>query len=63
MGRFWMIAAAMGAASMPLFALASLPSAPASPPPAMIGADHPILLKRMVVTAIALPDAAVETRR
>lgn len=56
MARILTIVAAMGASSMPLLALASLPSAPASPPAVMIGADHPILLQRMVVTATALPD-------
>lgn len=59
MTRIFTALAAMTATAAPLMTVGSTTSAP--PPveqaaPVMIGLDHPILLKRMVVTATALPD-------
>ena len=59
MTRIFTALAAMTATAAPLLTVGGTTSTP--PPveqtaPVMIGLDHPILLKRMVVTATALPD-------
>lgn len=50
--------AAMAATAAPLVAIESTKSPSAERPVMVVGADRPILLKRMVVTATALPERA-----
>lgn len=61
MTRIFIALAAIAATTAPLMAverMASAPTAAVTPSPVTIGLDRPILLKRMVVTATALPDDA-----
>lgn len=61
MTKIWMALAAMATTAAPLMAVDRSASSAASTEaaaPAIIGLDRPILLKRMVVTATALPDEA-----
>lgn len=61
MTRIFITLAAIIATTAPLMAferMTSAPTAAATSTPVTIGLDRPILLKRMVVTATALPDNA-----
>ncbi|MDX3900699.1 MAG: hypothetical protein QHC40_09360 [Sphingobium sp.] len=61
MTKIWVALAAMAATAAPLMAVDRSASSAASTvmaAPVIIGLDRPILLKRMVVTATALPDGA-----
>jgi hypothetical protein len=53
MTRFAIAIVAIAAASVPVLAIASI-QAPRPVQAVLVSADHPILLKRMVVTATAL---------
>jgi hypothetical protein len=61
MTRIFIALAAIAATTAPLMAferMASAHTTAATSTPVIIGLDRPILLKRMVVTATALPDDA-----
>lgn len=61
MTRIWIILAAITATTAPLMAVERMippPIQAVQPTPVTIGLDRPILLKRMTVTATALPDVA-----
>ncbi len=61
MTKIWVALTAMAATAAPLMAVdhsASSAASTAEAAPAIIGLDRPILLKRMVVTATALPDSS-----
>lgn len=60
MTRIFIALAAITATTAPLMAVERMALAPAAtaPTPVTIGLDRPILLKRMVVTATALPNDA-----
>jgi hypothetical protein len=60
MTRIFMALAAIIVTAAPLTAMDRMATRPVAvaPTPVTIGLDRPILLKRMVVTATALPDAA-----
>lgn len=61
MTRIFIALAAIIATTAPLMAVERMTPPPVEavqPTPITVGLDHPILLKRMTVTATALPDGA-----